>query len=199
MTTATPSVDLGSAATSGRRCGNGWNCQLRSLATIFGTITRRCLSGTASRSRPCRPDSATHLPPRRLTHIATCGPTPMTELGKQSTPCSASKNSLRGTPEGPRREVGSKSPSHRHMGDESVDKPDSVTAVAGRGDHPSATAVTNGLVRSTRRLGRAALECLRRRVRVLLILLQVGFTEPSQSPGMLVVSYTAVSPLPPCR
>ena len=37
------------------------------------------------------------------------------------------------------------------------------------------------------------------RVRVLLILLQVGFTEPSQSPGMLVVSYTAVSPLPPCQ
>src|SRR5579875_904605 len=29
-----------------------------------------------------------------------------------------------------------------------------------------------------------------------LILLQVGFTEPRQSPGALVVSYTAVSPLP---
>jgi hypothetical protein len=83
--------------------------------------------------------------------------------------------------------------------DESVDKPDSVAAVAGRGDHPSATAVTSGLVRSTRRLGRAALRRLRRRVRVLLILLRVGFTEPSQSPGMLVVSYTAVSPLPPCQ
>jgi hypothetical protein len=82
------------------------------------------------------------------------------------------------------------------LGDESVDKPDSV----GRcrpGDHPSATTVASGLVRSTRRLGRAALERLRRRVRVLLILLQVGFTKPSQSPGMLVVSYTAVSPLPP--
>jgi hypothetical protein len=92
-----------------------------------------------------------------------------------------------------------KAPSQSRYGDESVDKPDSVAAVAGRGDHPSATAVTNGLVRSTRRLRRAALECLRRRVRVLLILLQVGFTEPSQSPGMLVVSYTAVSPLPPCR
>jgi hypothetical protein len=85
----------------------------------------------------------------------------------------------------------------RGMGDESVDKPDSVSAVSDRGDHPSATAVTSGLVRSTQRLGRAALERLRRRVRVLLILLQVGFTEPSQSPGMLVVSYTAVSPLPP--
>src|SRR6476660_186733 len=35
------------------------------------------------------------------------------------------------------------------------------------------------------------------RVRILLILLQVGFTDPPQSPGMLVVSYTAVSPLPP--
>jgi hypothetical protein len=33
----------------------------------------------------------------------------------------------------------------------------------------------------------------------LLILLPVGFTEPPQSPGALVVSYTAVSPLPPRR
>src|SRR5215213_1934235 len=83
-------------------------------------------------------------------------------------------------------------PSQERYGDESVDKPDSV----GRcrpGDHPSATTVASGLVRSTRRLGRAALERLRRRVRVLLILLQVGFTKPSQSPGMLVVCYTAVS------
>jgi hypothetical protein len=104
---------------------------------------------------------------------------------------------LRGTPEGLRREVGRRSPGQSHMGDESVDKPDSVSAVAGRGDHPSATAVTSGLVRSTRRLGRAALWRLRRRVRVLLILLRMGFTEPPQSPGMLVVSYTAVSPLPP--
>src|SRR5690606_28081207 len=31
---------------------------------------------------------------------------------------------------------------------------------------------------------------------VLLILLQVGFTEPLRSPGTLVVSYTTVSPLP---
>ena len=30
-----------------------------------------------------------------------------------------------------------------------------------------------------------------------LILLRVGFTEPPQSPGVLVVSYTTVSPLPP--
>src|SRR6185437_799428 len=65
------------------------------------------------------------------------------------------------------------------------------------GDHPSATAVASGLVRPTRRLGRAALERLRRRSRALLALLPVGFTEPPQSPGVLVVSYTAVSPLPP--
>ena len=32
-----------------------------------------------------------------------------------------------------------------------------------------------------------------------LSLLRVGFTEPDQSPGPLVVSYTAVSPLPPGR
>jgi len=30
-------------------------------------------------------------------------------------------------------------------------------------------------------------------------LLQVGFTEPPQSPAALVVSYTTVSPLPPGR
>lgn len=46
-------------------------------------------------------------------------------------------------------------------------------------------------------IGRAALERLRRRpTDVLLTLLRVGFTEPSRSPEMLVVSYTTVSPLP---
>jgi hypothetical protein len=35
--------------------------------------------------------------------------------------------------------------------------------------------------------------------RVLLALLRVGFTEPPQSPGALVVSYTTVSPLPALR
>ncbi len=35
--------------------------------------------------------------------------------------------------------------------------------------------------------------------RVLLALLRVGFTEPPQSPGVLVVSYTTVSPLPALR
>ena len=48
-------------------------------------------------------------------------------------------------------------------GDESACKPDSVLAASGGGDHPSATAVAGRLVRSTRRLGRAALERLRRR------------------------------------
>jgi MFS family permease len=49
------------------------------------------------------------------------------------------------------------------MGDESAGKPDSVLLPKREGDHPSATAVTSSLVRSTRRLGRAALERLRRR------------------------------------
>ena len=67
------------------------------------------------------------------------------------------------------------------------------------GDHPSGTAVAGGLVRSTRRLGRAAR--LRRCPALagrtaLLTLLRVGFTEPPQSPAALVVSYTTVSPLP---
>jgi len=35
--------------------------------------------------------------------------------------------------------------------------------------------------------------------RVLLALLLVGFTEPPRSPGVLVVSYTTVSPLPALR
>ena len=35
--------------------------------------------------------------------------------------------------------------------------------------------------------------------RMLSTLLRVGFTEPPRSPGMLVVSYTTVSPLPPIR
>jgi hypothetical protein len=85
----------------------------------------------------------------------------------------------------------------------------SLTAFA-MGDHPSRTAVAGGLVRSTRELGRATLRHLRggaalaqtlvrrpgRRPSVLLILLRVGFTEPSRSPGTLVVSYTTLSPLP---
>ena len=69
------------------------------------------------------------------------------------------------------------------------------------GDHPSRAAVAGNLVRSTRGLGRAALDRPRRHrscdLRPLLTLLQVGFTEPHRSPGTLVVSYTTVSPLPP--
>ena len=47
-------------------------------------------------------------------------------------------------------------------------------------------------------IGRATLNRLRSAPEAarLLALLQVGFTEPSRSPGMLVVSYTTVSPLP---
>ena len=52
------------------------------------------------------------------------------------------------------------------MADEPAGKPDSVvTAEAATGDHPSATVVASGLVRSTRELGRAALERSRRRTR----------------------------------
>ena len=70
------------------------------------------------------------------------------------------------------------------------------------GGHPSRPAVAGRLQRSTRRLGRAALERLRRTAAnraSLLTLLRVGFTEPPRSPGVLVVSYTTVSPLPPAR
>jgi hypothetical protein len=46
-------------------------------------------------------------------------------------------------------------------------------------------------------IGRATLDRSRREPLVpLLTLLRVGFTEPPQSPAALVVSYTAVSPLP---
>jgi hypothetical protein len=68
------------------------------------------------------------------------------------------------------------------------------------GDHPSRTAVADSLKRSTRRLGRAALKRLRSAIEpkpksAFLTLLQVGFTEPRESPRALVVSYTTVSPL----
>src|SRR5688572_9866389 len=67
------------------------------------------------------------------------------------------------------------------------------------GGHPSRPAVAGRLQRPTRRLGRAALERLRRPPlagTALLALLRVGFTEPPRSPGMLVGSYPTVSPLP---
>ena len=65
------------------------------------------------------------------------------------------------------------------------------------GDHPSRAAVTDSLWRSTRGLGRAALERPRGgglAAASFLTLLQVGFTEPLRLPGTLVVSYTTVSP-----
>lgn len=78
---------------------------------------------------------------------------------------------------------------------ESVCKPGSVPALAG-GDHPSAIVVADDLVRPTRELGRTDLKRSRRCTGTLLALLQVGFTEPMQSPALLVVSYTTFSPLP---
>ncbi len=72
----------------------------------------------------------------------------------------------------------------------------------GTDGHPSRAAVAGSLVRPTRRLGRAALERLHRPSSTLrcsatlLALLRVGFAEPPESPRALVVSYTAVSPLP---
>jgi len=71
-----------------------------------------------------------------------------------------------------------------------------------RGDgHPSRAAVAGSLVRSTREHRAGSPQTLAQASRpkpfALLTLLQVGFTEPPQSPAALVVSYTTVSPLPP--
>ena len=63
------------------------------------------------------------------------------------------------------------------------------------GDHPSASAVASTLVRSTSGL-RAGRSSARAGTPTHLTLLPVGFTEPRQSPTVLVVSYTALSPLP---
>ena len=85
------------------------------------------------------------------------------------------------------------------MGDESVDKPDSVSTASGRRRSSICDCCCQqpgAIYPETRASSPQAPP--QTRERVLLILLQVGFTEPSQSPGMLVVSYTAVSPLPPC-
>src|SRR3712207_766792 len=67
------------------------------------------------------------------------------------------------------------------------------------GGHPSRPAVAGRLERATRRhrAGRPrtpAQDC--GEPPSLLPLLRVGFTEPHRSPGVLVVSYTTVSPLP---
>jgi hypothetical protein len=68
------------------------------------------------------------------------------------------------------------------------------------GGHPSRAAVADSLVRSTRghRAGRPRTPA-QGTVVPLLTLLRVGFTEPPQSPAVLVVSYTTVSPLPRAR
>jgi hypothetical protein len=81
-------------------------------------------------------------------------------------------------------------------------RPGSVHPLSRAGGHPSRAAVAGRLVRSTRELGRAALNrprrhCVALRRLALLTLLRVGFTKPPQSPAALVVSYTTVSPLPP--
>jgi hypothetical protein len=70
------------------------------------------------------------------------------------------------------------------------------------GGHPSRPAVAGGLERSTRRLGRAALERLRRTASrtsgppPLSTLLRVGFTEPHRSPG---VRWSLTPPFHPYR
>ena len=81
-------------------------------------------------------------------------------------------------------------------------RPGSVHPLARADGHPSGTAVAGSLVRSTRehRAGRPqSLAQVPRPGRrgTLLTLLRVGFTEPPGSLRALVVSYTAVSPLPP--
>src|SRR6202522_855718 len=79
-------------------------------------------------------------------------------------------------------------------------RPGSVRPLARGGDHPSGTAVTDSLVRSTREHRAGRPQTLAQGTAVpLLTLLRVGFTEPPQSPAALVVSYTAVSPLPRWR
>jgi len=63
------------------------------------------------------------------------------------------------------------------------------------GDHPSASAVASTLMRSTSGL-RAGHSSTKAGGPAHLTLLPVGFAEPRQSPAALVVSYTALSPLP---
>jgi len=83
-------------------------------------------------------------------------------------------------------------------GGESACRPGSVRPLARVDGHPSGTAVADSLVRSTRehRAGSPQALAQARVTRALLTLLRVGFTEPPQSPAVLVVSYTTVSPLP---
>src|SRR6266508_5494723 len=88
---------------------------------------------------------------------------------------------------------------NRGTTDESTCTPGSVAHQRWAGGHPSRPAVTGRLQRSTRRHRaghpRSPAQAVTE-VTALLTLLRVGFTEPSRSPGMLVVSYTTVAPLP---
>ena len=77
---------------------------------------------------------------------------------------------------------------------EPVYKPDPVPDRSS-GDHPSGTAVTSSLVRSTSKHGASSPSAKASKL-AHLTLLRVGFTELMQSPAPLVVSYTTVSPLP---
>jgi hypothetical protein len=88
---------------------------------------------------------------------------------------------------GVRQIVGGEGPRGAPHTVRACDKPDSVVD-----GHLSGVGVAAGLVRSTRDVaGGPPCPCS--------TLLRVGFAEPSRSPGMLVVSYTTVSPLPVLR
>ena len=67
------------------------------------------------------------------------------------------------------------------------------------GGHPSGTDVATGLVRSTRRRWAGNPPARTAGWQPFSILLRVGFAEPPQSPAVLVVSYTTVSPYPLSR
>jgi hypothetical protein len=82
---------------------------------------------------------------------------------------------------------------------ESACRPGSVHPHQRAGGHPSGTAVTGSLMRSTRehRAGHPLAQAAPSEEDAALVtLLRVGFTEPPGSLRALVVSYTTVSPLP---
>ncbi|SHK05836.1 hypothetical protein SAMN05421803_11330 [Nocardiopsis flavescens] len=83
-------------------------------------------------------------------------------------------------------------------GGESAGKPDSVGPLTDRAVIHLGSPLPTTSVRSTRGLGRAALDHPRGDPEIpFSTLLRVGFTEPAGSLRPLVVSYTTVSPLPP--
>jgi len=89
---------------------------------------------------------------RHWTRTRTCGRTATSGPAQRSTPYF-----LR-TPRGLRRRANDITAGQRLRRDELACKPDSVPRSCRGGDHPSRTTVAGGLVRSTRELGRAALE-----------------------------------------